>query len=328
VRTAGSADVRPSSFFVAYAHEDAAYAHDLVRHLGRFDLPLWFDANMAWGDRFTLEIRQRLRCALAIIVIMSPDAEASTWVEREILEGLRHDRDFLPILLRGELLFLLGSSSYFDARDGALPGEREISQLQAIRAKDPTGTGSHPRLVLPRPVAAPDATSGSARRIPPDVSLRKLRSFLANGEVAHADIVTTALLLEAAGRLGKGFLRRDDGERLPFPLLDLVDRAWSEFSRGRQGFLAQVARHRRPLGQRPGREFAEFVELAISLGWKATQNEHTGLYGEFVGSAGDHVGFFPTLRNPQAEVYGDWHDQWMLTAIAVHVRLRRWGGQQ
>ncbi len=135
-------------FFISYAHDDAAYVHRLADHLHGFDLPMWRDTDLAWGSRYPQEIRRRLARALGVIVVMSPAAEASEWVEREVLEGQQHDREFLPILLRGKRLFLLASSQYFDARDGALPGDREIRQLQSIRDASSAGDGHGPPHVL------------------------------------------------------------------------------------------------------------------------------------------------------------------------------------
>ncbi|SRR6266536_3860571 len=139
VGAAGSCEKSRPSFFISYANEDAAYVARLAGHLHEFGLPLWFDAHLKWGSQFPQEIRDQIMHAPGIIVVMSPAAEASEWVEREILEGQRHDRGFLPILLRGERLFLLASSQYFDARDGALPGEGEIRQLRPDRRGDHAG---------------------------------------------------------------------------------------------------------------------------------------------------------------------------------------------
>src|SRR6266536_700263 len=125
-----------SSFVVSYSRADIEYTTRLAEHLRSAGLPVWFDHDLVWGARFPTEIPQRIKYALAVIVIMSPAAEASEWVEREILEGQCYDRQFLPVLVRGERFFLLASSCYFDARDGALPGERELCQLRALRDSD------------------------------------------------------------------------------------------------------------------------------------------------------------------------------------------------
>jgi hypothetical protein len=139
------------AFFLSYAREDREYTEQLIVHLRGFGLPVWSHDDLAWGENFALEIPRRVKSALAVIVVMSPAAGHSKWVEREVLEGQRYSHDFLPILLHGERLFLLASSMFFDARDGELPGNREVRQLQAIRDKDLAGAGEAPPIVLPRP---------------------------------------------------------------------------------------------------------------------------------------------------------------------------------
>jgi hypothetical protein len=310
-------------FFISYAHDDSRYATRLADRLRWRDLPVWLDTNLPWGGIFPREITDRLRYALAIIVLMSPAAAASSWMEREILEGQRFDRQFLPILLAGERLFLLASSNYFDARGGAFPGEREFAQLVAIRDKDPSGTSETPPIVLPRPARRPAATVP----LPGEVSVDRLRELLAAGEVPHADIVSTALLLRAAGRLEEGWLRQEDARAISFNLLDQVDAAWAELSGARQGLRAQVTRLR-------GTAALEFSAVAVALGWKRSRAQLTERYGAFLANAGVTAeptalpdwppGFFPTLRNPQLERHGSWHDQWRVTVLAAQGRFREW----
>jgi hypothetical protein len=314
-----------SHFFISYCRDDFEYVERLINHLQRFDVPLWLDKRMEWGvQRFPQEIHRRLTSSLAVIVIMSPKSEISRWVELEVLEGQRHDRDFFPILLAGERFFLLASTNYFDARDGGLPSEREIRQLQNIRDAHMRGAGKAPPVILPPPAQRPPTRmvhdSG-------DDSMRKLRSFLADGEIEHADILTTSLLLEAVGRLGNGWMRRADGKKVPFDLLAGIDSVWSTFSHGSQGFWAQLALHPSPPLGVPAGNYRDFTMLQLALGWKATLRDTTPRYGTFVKPSGYPTWFFPTLRNPQLERFDGWHDPWWTTVMAVHLQLRRWRGK-
>lgn len=325
-----------ASFFVTYAHEDSAYVVTLVDHLRRFGVPVWHDADMQWGDRFTDEIRKRISNALGMIAIMSPAAQESDWVEREILEGQRHDREFLPVLLRGARLFLLASSHYFDARNGTLPGEREIRQLRRIRhAREAGAERPAPSLTLPPLRAEPPRMEQIRVAVPvarptapesPPVNWRRIPATLAEGLFEHADILTTQLLLEAAGRLGDGWLRRSDGDKLPFSLLHDIDAIWSEHSTGAQGFLAQLAMHGAPPAGTPAGRQGDFTGLAMAVGWQATRRNAIPTYGTFVGQLDAGRGFFPTLRNPQLERHSSWYFKWLETVMSVHLRLRQWGG--
>ncbi|MDX8029281.1 TIR domain-containing protein [Lentzea sp. BCCO 10_0856] len=299
----------PPGFFLSYTQADAAYVQRLAEHLEASALPVWLDAKLRWGARVPVEIRDRLSAAPGIIVIMSPASERSEWVEREILEGQRYGRPFLPILLRGQRHFLLASTSFFDARDGRLPGAREICDLRELLE-------GGPQVARPSP-AVPVAS------VPAETSLRKLRHALEEGQLAHADILTTSLLLDAARRLDKGWLRRTDGANLPTGLLADIDALWSKFAQ--QGFAVQQARHPGPPpGAPPGRH-RDFLALALSVGWKGLRGEVSPVYEELVAADFFPPGFFPTMRNPQLERFESWHDKWTDTVMAVHTRLRNSG---
>src|SRR5262249_1121657 len=144
------------------------------------------------------------------------------------------------ILLEGDRFFLLASSHYFDARSGQLPDNNLIRKLQEMR--DTSKPGNRRRLSLPQ--SAPvEPLPIRTTRVLTDVSLQKLRTFLTEGEIGHADIFTTSLLLDAVGRLDCGWMRRVDGDSLSFGLLADIEEAWSGFSHGAQGFRAQLSLH-------------------------------------------------------------------------------------
>src|SRR5262249_11403530 len=146
-------------------------------------------------------------------------------------------------------------------------------------------------------------------RVPTDRSLRKLRSYLAQGQVGHADIVTTALVIEVVGRLDRGWLRRGDGDHLPFVVLDLIDAAWSELSQDTQrvpgagGTPSEVG----------GAGAAVLEGRVRGAGRLARLEDLTGRGNTAVRrlcpGCGQHIGFFPTSRNPQTEGQIVWHDQ-------------------
>lgn len=298
----------PSGFFISYTQADAAYVKRLAAHLEAADLPVWLDAKLRWGARVPVEIRDRLSSTPGVLVVMSPASERSEWVEREILEGQRYGRPFLPILLRGHRHFLLAATSFFDARDGGLPGPEQLADLRELLG----GTVPPPRRSPVVPVSV----------VPPETSLRKLHDALEAGHLVHADILTTSLLLDSVDRLGQGWLRRADGAELRLGLLADVDALWAKFTGGQQGFAVQRARHPGPpAGAPPGRH-RDFLGLALSVGWKNLRGEVSPVYEELVAMEPHPPGFFPTMRNPQLERLGSWHDRWTDTVMAVHTRLR------
>lgn len=310
----------PPAFVVTYARPDAEYGNRLVEWVTNAGLPAWSIADLAWGSRWVYEIRQRLRHALAVVVVMSPAAEESEDVEREVLEGQWYGREFFPVLLRGDRNFLLASSSYFDARGGILPGKAELRRLQRIQQARLSGQPTAP------PIPAPAPARTTAARKPAGIPLRRLHAFLQEGELAHADLLTTSLLLAAAHRLEAGWMEPADACELPTSLLAGIDAAWSEQTGGQQGFQQQVDLY--PHGADDS-DFSNFVE---AYGWKAGRDivfrygerRATPKYHEFVDQAPYPPGFFPTLRNQQIEAYSGWYVRWQSTVVAVHLQLHRW----
>lgn len=303
------------AFVVCYAAADAAYGERLVGDLSEAGLPVWSIGSLMPGDDPMWTIRQQIQYALAVVVVMSPESQASEDITRMILEGQRHSRAFFPILLWGERNYQLANSWYFDARTGNLPGPAERAILRRLYEGRLAGQPIDLARELPAPPGGPAVP---AIHIPAAVSLDRLRGLLDEREIEHADLLTTSLLLEAAGRLGSGWMRRSDAATLTDGLLAGVDTLWSRFSGGRYGFSAQ-----RALAPVCGGRHADFLLLSVRYSWRASTEDTVPRYQAFVRQAVGQPGFFPTLRNPQAEEYLDWYDQWTQTTLAVHMRLRR-----
>lgn len=316
-------DTSVPPFFVSFAHEDLHYVKRLAAHLRESGVPIWFDTDLRWGDRFPRRLSEQIQQATGMIVVMSQAAADSEWVEREILEGQHYNRPFRPILLDGQRLFLLNATQFFDARMGNLPGEREIRELHQLLGSAESGRRSASLIDWGQVVAGDDTAAAGQ-----DVNglLTKLHSFLTASRFEHADIFTTSMLLDAAGRSEDGWLRETDGPLLVPGLIAGIDRIWAESTRGNHGFRAQLSLcNAPPPNVKPGRD-RDFTALAKSVGWRGPQREAMPLYTDFVKprSGSWPPGFFPTLRNPQLELRQGWHDRWVMTVMAVHLMLRNW----
>jgi hypothetical protein len=147
-----------SYVFISYSRHDEDYVNRLVAHLAEHGISSWIDKGTDYGNRWVEALRDRVdRCA-ALIVIMSPSAEASEWVEREILRAEATRKTILPLRLAGPRHFLLAATQHEDVLDGRMPLRRSSAAFRRCwashrpywhdRARHPSAT-SHKTRPLP-----------------------------------------------------------------------------------------------------------------------------------------------------------------------------------
>src|SRR5438477_5300877 len=91
--------------FISYSKKDIDFARHLRHLLQDQGFPVWMDeTKLVPGDEWWPTIEQNIRSCDAFIVIMSPEARVSKWVQREILLAERPDvnKPIFPMLLAGE----------------------------------------------------------------------------------------------------------------------------------------------------------------------------------------------------------------------------------
>lgn len=306
---------------ICYEAADAAYGLALADQLRTAGLPVWAaETDLRPGDPQFWTIRQQLAFATAVIVLMSPHSQDSDDITSMILEAMLHQRPFFPVLLEGQRNYHLAHTWYVDARDGRLLRPAELDLLRELDAAQGAGQPAGPSPVFPAPLTRPTV---GAVRVPPAASLERLNTYLTKGEFAHADLQTTAVVLEAADRLDEGWVGARHVRRIPSSVLAGIDAVWADHSHGRQGFRAQAA-----LAQVRRARHADFLALSVACGWRSSADAAVpGGYREFTDLAGPgpRNGFYPTLRNPQNELFLDWYDQWTATVLAVQLHARNGG---
>src|SRR5262245_29087910 len=107
--------------FVSYAHDDHSYVAGLVAAFEAAGLRVWWDADIRPGRVWNDELERAIDECSAVVVVMSPAAKASTWVNKEILHAQHRRKTILPLLLAGEHFFSLGDVQSVDVRRGQLP---------------------------------------------------------------------------------------------------------------------------------------------------------------------------------------------------------------
>jgi hypothetical protein len=88
---------RDPDVFISYARADEGFATELVTRLQKVDLPTWQDRiRMRPGD-FEDQIKQGIDAATHFVLVMTPAALRSPWVEREWRYARENGRCIVPI---------------------------------------------------------------------------------------------------------------------------------------------------------------------------------------------------------------------------------------
>jgi formylglycine-generating enzyme required for sulfatase activity len=115
---------------LSYSRADQGYVRELVADMQAHGFAIWFDDQVVLGERWWRTIVQAIEGCTAVVVVMSPEAAESTWVEREILLAQQEGKAILPLLLRGKGLPILINQQYVDVRGAHMPPDVFYTRLQ------------------------------------------------------------------------------------------------------------------------------------------------------------------------------------------------------
>ena len=91
-------------FFISYSRADSAIVKKLVAELRERDVNAWVDTeNLVPGSpEWEREIERSIRGSSGLIVVLSPEANNSQWVRRELSFAEENDKPMFPVLVRGD----------------------------------------------------------------------------------------------------------------------------------------------------------------------------------------------------------------------------------
>lgn len=119
--------------FISYRHSfDAEYAERLAAHLTAVGIPAFIDREINTGTRWNQVIKEQVASSAALVVVMTPEAEESEWVIREIAEAQRAGRPIVPILLRGTRFYRLSQLQHETVTGGQMPSRAFLDRLRAL----------------------------------------------------------------------------------------------------------------------------------------------------------------------------------------------------
>jgi|GEM_PF-3540630 len=92
-----------SHVFISYSHLDGDFMQSIKQRLSEEDIPVWTDEKLSWGTPSWMKsVEKAIRGASAVVVLLSPRSNESTWVAREIAMAEMLSISIYPILIDGE----------------------------------------------------------------------------------------------------------------------------------------------------------------------------------------------------------------------------------
>lgn len=151
--------------FISYSREQRAYVRQLADHLREAaDVEAWFDYEIVTGERWDKVVRTKIDECVALILVMTPDAEDSHWVAEEVAWARSRDKELLPLLLEGSPIFGFRTVHYEDVRGGGMPGDRFLRQLNEAVGRRPLPPAEPAQ--SPDPPQSPDVPRRRPREVP------------------------------------------------------------------------------------------------------------------------------------------------------------------
>lgn len=115
--------------FISYSRHDQIYARQVAESLVAQGFDVWIDDQIDYGDNWERTIFHAIDNCAAFLVIMSPDAYASDWVQRECHYAEKRKKPSFPLLLEGEEFPRYGLTQYIDVTNRQLPSPEFYARL-------------------------------------------------------------------------------------------------------------------------------------------------------------------------------------------------------
>ena len=117
--------------FISYSSADQAYVERLAAHLAESGIDSWHDAEVLRSQGQHAQVQQQLDESDAFVVVMSPEALGSQWVNNDLYLANSRGKTVVPVLLRGEVFATLRNAWPLDATGGKMPDDALVNRLRA-----------------------------------------------------------------------------------------------------------------------------------------------------------------------------------------------------
>ncbi len=118
--------------FISYSRKNQPYVRRLAEEIRQRGFDVWMDDRIDYGDNWWRAIVKAIEDCAAFVVIMSPDAEQSEWVQREILLAQREEKPIFPALLEGKEFALLITTQFVNVTGNIMPPEDFYKRIAEV----------------------------------------------------------------------------------------------------------------------------------------------------------------------------------------------------
>lgn len=126
-----------SHIFISYSKQNKAYARRLAEHLIAHGFDVWIDDRIDYGSLWADVIQKAIEDCAAFVVIMTPEARDSHWVQTECEYAAQKRKKIFPLLLEGTEFFRYVSVQYVDVTDGSLPPDAFLTEVAEYAPRKP-----------------------------------------------------------------------------------------------------------------------------------------------------------------------------------------------
>lgn len=129
-----------AEIFISYSHKNLSTMQRVKTEIEAAGFSVWVDDDINPGKQWPIEIDQSIRGASIMVAILSPAAQKSEWVNKELMLARILDMEIFPLLCEGDeknsLPFLLVDTNYIDFRQSFEAGLEELTRrLYDVRDK-------------------------------------------------------------------------------------------------------------------------------------------------------------------------------------------------
>jgi hypothetical protein len=125
-----------SHIFISYSKKNREYARNLADDLLQRGFDVWIDDEIEPSEDWWRNIRQAIRDCDAFTIVMTPESEASHWVQLELLHALEFKKPIFPLFhagdpnpLNSDTWSRIANIQFTNVQQGNLPNETWYSKL-------------------------------------------------------------------------------------------------------------------------------------------------------------------------------------------------------